>query len=102
MIAPTVQIPPAGLVRDEVKHTIRRPRRLENRLVLSPSDANFILIQTRDANEFTKATRQAGILVRVFSSDPALTNCVRITVGKPEDNTRLLDAVSAQENDYAD
>lgn len=62
-----------------------------------PSDANFLLIKTRDAVRFTETARRAQILVRTFGAEPALTNCVRITVGRPEDNDRLLQAVSGAE-----
>ncbi|MEE9570983.1 MAG: histidinol-phosphate transaminase [Gammaproteobacteria bacterium] len=62
-----------------------------------PSDANFILVKTTDGQGFTECARAAGILVRVFPADEVLTDCVRITVGRPEDNTRLLQAVSGEE-----
>jgi histidinol-phosphate/aromatic aminotransferase/cobyric acid decarboxylase-like protein len=35
------------------------------------------------------------VLVRDFSWDPDLPGCVRITVGSPEQNTQLLDALGA-------
>ncbi len=57
------------------------------------SDANFILIQTRDGQAFRATARRADILVRTFD-DPLLENCVRITVGRPADNDRLLQAVA--------
>ncbi len=61
-----------------------------------PSDANFILVHVRDGLRFREITRRAGILVRTFE-DPLLTNCVRITVGRPADNDSLLKAVSGAE-----
>jgi len=62
-----------------------------------PSDANFILVETSDERSFSGAARRANILVRTFSAEPALQNCVRITIGRPEDNDRLLQAVSGAE-----
>ncbi len=61
-----------------------------------PSDANFIMVKTRDGQRFREAARRADILVRTFE-DPLLANCVRITIGKPEDNDQLLKAVSGVE-----
>jgi histidinol-phosphate aminotransferase len=58
-----------------------------------PSDANFVFIQAADAQRLVADAHNAGILVRVFPNDPSLANCVRITVGKPEDNGRLLAAL---------
>jgi histidinol-phosphate aminotransferase len=65
-----------------------------------PSDANFIMIETRDGQRFRERARRAGILVRTFD-DPLLANCVRITVGKPVDNDLLLKAVSGVERVHA-
>jgi histidinol-phosphate aminotransferase len=62
-----------------------------------PSDANFILVETRDGGRFRDNARAAGILVRLFPDQPGLENCVRITIGRPEDNDRLLQAVSGAE-----
>ena len=63
-----------------------------------PSDANFLLLRSRDAQAFAESARQANILVRLFPSEPALANCVRITVGRPRDNDRLLRAVAGVES----
>jgi histidinol-phosphate aminotransferase len=58
-----------------------------------PSDANFIMVRTRSGQEFRETARRSGILVRTFD-DPLLADCVRITVGRPADNDRLLSALS--------
>jgi len=62
-----------------------------------PSDANFILVKTRDGQAFREAARRADILVRTFD-DPLLADCVRITVGRPADNDLLLQAISGAEH----
>jgi histidinol-phosphate aminotransferase len=61
-----------------------------------PSDANFVMVRTSDGQAFRDTARRAGILVRTFD-DPLLTNCVRITVGRPTDNDLLLRAVGGAE-----
>jgi len=63
------------------------------------SDANFILVETRDAEEFVRQARQAGILVRQFPGQDELRNCVRITIGRPEDNDRLIRAICGGSSD---
>ena len=55
-----------------------------------PSAANFILVESPDAAGLTARARDAGILLRDFSWDPLLPGCVRITVGSPDDNDKLL------------
>jgi histidinol-phosphate aminotransferase len=58
-----------------------------------PSDANFLLVRCVDARRFLAAGRSAGLLVRDFSSAPRLAQCLRISIGTPEQNARLLAAV---------
>ncbi len=62
-----------------------------------PSDANFLLVQVADAAEWANALERQGILVRRFRNDPALDQCLRITVGRPEDNDRLLEFIAKGE-----
>lgn len=62
-----------------------------------PSNANFVLVEAYDGERLRDSARAAGILVRVFPEQPLLKNCVRITVGRPEDNDRLLKALSGAE-----
>lgn len=59
-----------------------------------PSRANFILCRVvgRDAKELRQALEREGILVRYFNK-PGLTDCIRISVGKPEHTDALLKAL---------
>lgn len=68
--------------------------RLENVLEVYPSQANFVLVRLRDRDAFVAAAHAGGVLVRSFGGDPALADCVRITIGRPEDNAKLLEAVA--------
>ncbi|MEO8443995.1 MAG: histidinol-phosphate transaminase [Gammaproteobacteria bacterium] len=58
-----------------------------------PSDANFILIESRDSAAIVSRARGAGILLRDFGWDPLLPGCIRITVGAPDENDKLLKAL---------
>ena len=58
-----------------------------------PSDANFLLVRCSDPALVLEAARSTGLLLRNFSSVPGLDGCVRITVGTPEQNQRLLGAL---------
>jgi histidinol-phosphate aminotransferase len=62
---------------------------------LFSSDANFLLVECREPRRFLEAGKRAGVLLRDFSSAPGLTNCLRISMGTPEQNGRLLDAVES-------
>lgn len=59
-----------------------------------PSRANFILCRVagRDARELKHALEREGILVRYFNK-PGLTDCIRVSVGKPEHTDALLHAL---------
>ena len=60
------------------------------------SAANFVLVRVPDGPGAFEALRQRGILVRTFhGSHPLLANCLRLTVGTPDENTRMLDALAA-------
>jgi histidinol-phosphate aminotransferase len=57
-----------------------------------PSEANFFLIRVPDADRTFEGLRRKGVLVKSFNA-PATKNCVRVTVGTPEENRILLDAL---------
>jgi histidinol-phosphate aminotransferase len=59
-----------------------------------PSHANFILnrVRGRDAGQLKQTLEAQGILVRYYRT-PGLRDCIRISVGTPEQNTRVLDAL---------
>jgi histidinol-phosphate aminotransferase len=60
------------------------------------SAANFILVRLPDGPGAFEGLRQRGILVRTFhGSHPLLANCLRLTVGTPDENTRMLEALAA-------
>lgn len=67
-----------------------------------PSDANFLLVKTRDADALYKHLGRRGIIVRNRSNEPGCTGCLRITVGTPEENQQLLEAWAAYDSDSAE
>ncbi len=66
-----------------------------------PSSANFLLVRTAPGTGPTTvaALRERGVLVRnLDGASPLLRDCIRVTVGRPEENEaflRALEAVSA-------
>ena len=58
-----------------------------------PSDANFLLVRCSDARSLYRQLAQRGIIVRDRTSEPKLENCLRISVGTPEQNNLLLNAL---------
>jgi histidinol-phosphate/aromatic aminotransferase/cobyric acid decarboxylase-like protein len=60
-----------------------------------PSDANFVLAETADAARAMEAGRRAGVLLRDFSANPYTPDGVRISVGTPDQNDRLLRSLAS-------
>ena len=58
-----------------------------------PSEANFLFAKFQDLTALRQYLLERRILIRDFSSQPGLDNCARITVGTPEENDALLDAL---------
>lgn len=86
-----------ALIKRERERLTRALSAAPDVLHVYPSDANFVLVKLGDRDRFTEAARKAGILVRIFSGQEHLEDAVRITVGRPEDNDRLLQAVAGAE-----
>lgn len=58
-----------------------------------PSDANFILVRTPDPDRMYDALISAGVIVRNRSRIPGCEGCLRITVGTPAENARMIETV---------
>lgn len=56
-----------------------------------PSAANFFLVRVPDAERTYEALRRQGVLVR--NLHPGLRNCLRVTVGTPDENRILITAL---------
>lgn len=79
---------------------IAERRRLASELAKSamikrvwPSDANFILVECVDADQVLDAAKSVRLVIRDQRSQYGLANCLRISVGTPEQNTRLIGAL---------
>ena len=58
-----------------------------------PSDSNFLLVRVDDADTRYRQLIDRGLVVRNRSREPLCENCLRITVGTPEENRKLLQAM---------
>lgn len=55
-----------------------------------PSDANFLAVRFDDAGAAYQRLQQAGIVVRDVRRYPKLQDALRITIGTPEENAKVL------------
>lgn len=64
-------------------------------VVVFPSQANFLLVRVADANRLYDVLKAKRILVKnVSGAHVLLANCLRITVGTPEENALLIAALA--------
>ncbi len=61
-----------------------------------PSDANFLLIDCRDADRFMRNTLAGGLIVRDLRAHPSLPQSLRVSVGTRAQNDALLQCVGAR------
>lgn len=55
-----------------------------------PSDANFLLVKVTDADTLYNRLIEGGVIVRNRSRVPGCAGCLRITIGTPHENDRML------------
>lgn len=59
-----------------------------------PSEANFVLIKTTDANGIYNKLLEQKIVIRNRTKEQLCENCLRITVGTPKENQLLINALN--------
>ena len=63
-----------------------------------PTQTNFVLVRVTDANRVFDGLKTRRILIKNLNGwHPLLANCLRMTVGKPEENDLLLAALAELE-----
>ncbi|KQW38572.1 histidinol-phosphate transaminase [Rhizobacter sp. Root404] len=61
-----------------------------------PSEANMILVRVPDSKRAFEGMKARGVLVKnIEGLHPLLKNCLRLTVGTPEENILMIDALKA-------
>lgn len=73
-----------------VRHGLRKAPTVVN---IFPSDTNFLLVQVTDAPKVYEALVANQLIVR--NQHKTIPNCLRITIGSPEENDLLLQAFEA-------
>ncbi len=63
------------------------------------SDANYLLVRVQDANSVYNFLKTKGIIVRNRSNQPLCENCLRFTIGTPQENQILLNQLKTYANE---
>jgi histidinol-phosphate aminotransferase len=60
-----------------------------------PSDANFILFRplSEDADKVWRGLLERSVLIRNCAGWDGLPGCLRVTIGRPDENDRFLNAL---------
>jgi len=67
-----------------------------------PSEANFILLRVAKATQIFEGLKQRGVLIKNLDrGHPALTDCLRVTVGAPQENAKFIAALQDTINQLA-
>ena len=91
-------------IRDQVAEIVAQRGRLAEALVsfpcvrkVWPSDANFLLVQVDEPDRLYQHLLSDGVIVRNRSRQPLCAGCLRITVGTPCENDKLLQSLARYE-----
>ena len=64
-----------------------------SQLKVFPSQTNFLLVQSKDAQSLHSSLIKNGILVKGFPAESDLSGFIRITISEPNENNTLIAAI---------
>ena len=81
------------IILEERDKMVRKLFKLPFVQVVYPSDANFVLVKMHDARGIYEYLTEQKIIVRDRSKVALCDDCLRITIGSPEENKKLRKAL---------
>ena len=88
----------AAAIRNERTRLLTELRRIPG-VEAYASDANFILFRVATADQVFSGLKQRGVLIKNLNgTHPLLADCLRVTVGTPDENSQFLSALAATLN----
>lgn len=82
-------------IRKERERLARALRELPTVETVYPSQANFLLFRIRNAENVWRTLTEQGIIIRYRGNEPGCDNCLRATIGLPDENDRLIRALQS-------
>jgi histidinol-phosphate aminotransferase len=79
-----------ALIIDEKNRLFKKLLQIKYIIKIYPTEANFILIKVDDASKRYDQLLDKGIVIRNRTSQPLCKNALRLTIGTPEENERLI------------
>ena len=84
----------AGAIKLERARVLQALRRTAG-VTAYPTDANFILFRVNQAKRVFEGLKRRGVLIKSLDgSHPLLHDCLRVTVGTPDENAAFLSALT--------
>ena len=85
----------AAVLRDQRERLARELAALPG-VTVYPSEANMLLVRVPDSRRAFDGMKSRRVLVKhIAGLHPLLANCLRLTVGTPDENTLMIDALKA-------
>jgi len=81
------------LIKEEKSSLLKQLLQINFIEKIYPSDANFILIKVDDATKRYNQLLEKGIVIRNRNNQPLCENCLRISIGTPEENKLLINTL---------
>jgi histidinol-phosphate aminotransferase len=88
-------------VKSEIDLIVSERKKLQSELAkldqivhVYPSDSNFILVKVTNADKLYNYLIENGVVVRNRSSQSLCENTLRLTIGTPDENTKLLELLT--------
>lgn len=82
-----------GLLLQEREKLVNALNELDKVAKTYPTDANFVLVKIKNATAIYEQLIAQGIVVRNRSNVQLCDDCLRITVGIPDENKKLIEAL---------
>ncbi|HEV08852.1 MAG: histidinol-phosphate transaminase [Sulfurihydrogenibium sp.] len=79
-------------VKEERKRVMEEISKIPS-VTVYPSDANFFLMKTPDGNKTHQELIKRGVLTRNMSHLPKMENCIRVSIGRKEENDEFIKAM---------
>jgi histidinol-phosphate aminotransferase len=83
-----------ALLRSERERVASMLEKMPRVLAIYASAANFLCVRFTDGATMYRYLLSEGIVVRNVGAYPGLQNCLRISIGTPDENARLLRALN--------
>ena len=82
-----------AIILSEKDRVITELRSINLIKTIYPSDTNFILLEVDDADQLYRNLLAQQIITRNRAKE--VSNCIRITIGSPQENTKLISALKS-------